>query len=349
MGLLDKLEGPIFYKKSSNSEIQLEHLKNIRDNVPDEVKKQIDKEIKLLSYGISGEQNVAFELMNSFIPMIILKDLYYEYEGISAQIDYLVITRKLIIIIECKNLFGNIEINSNGDFIRTIEFNGKERKEGIYSPVTQNKRHLDLLKKIGCANKKNRLLRALFKKIFDYNYKSIIVLANPKTIINTKYAKKEVKEQIIRCDHLIEYIKKLNKESKNESCSDKDMYEIAETLLNRSTDNNSDYTNKYNVHIIKEEIPEYTTKIEEQKLINNTTEDNLENTPIYQELKTFRYNRSKEENVKPYFIYNNSQLKQLIQRMPKSCEEIKLISGFGDVKCKKYGEDILKILDKYKW
>ncbi len=85
------------------------------------------------------------------------EDLHYEFEGLTAQIDYLIITRKRIFVVECKNLFGNIEINNSGDFIRTMEFNRKYKKEGIYSPITQNKRHLDLLKQIRRESKGNRL------------------------------------------------------------------------------------------------------------------------------------------------------------------------------------------------
>lgn len=37
-------------------------------------------------------------------------------------------------------------------------------------------------------------------------YQGIVVLANPKTVLNDKYAKKEVKEQVIRVDRLVEHI-----------------------------------------------------------------------------------------------------------------------------------------------
>ncbi len=57
------------------------------------------------------------------------------------------ITPKVNFIIECKNLYGNIEITKNGDFIRTTKFNGHYNKEGIYSPIEQNQKHVKLLKK----------------------------------------------------------------------------------------------------------------------------------------------------------------------------------------------------------
>lgn len=152
-----------------------------------------------------------------------------------------------------------------------------------------------------------------------------------------KYSKKEVKDQIIRCDHLIEYIKKLNKDSKNENSSSKQMYDTEELFLSFRSPNTTDYTKKYRAD-----------KAEETISIQNNTVENIEDSLIYQALKQFRNNRSKEENVKPYFIYNNSQMEELIKLMPKSFDEIKSISGFGDVKCLKYGDEILKIIEKYR-
>ncbi len=65
------------------------------------------------------------ELKNAYIPMIVLHDLHIEHNGLSSQIDYLVITQKVNLVIEGKNLVGNIEVTKNGEFIRTTQFNGK--------------------------------------------------------------------------------------------------------------------------------------------------------------------------------------------------------------------------------
>ena len=46
-------------------------------------------------------------------------------------------------MIECKNLVGDIEVNSNGDFIRKLTYGRRVIKNGIYSPITQNRRHLE--------------------------------------------------------------------------------------------------------------------------------------------------------------------------------------------------------------
>lgn len=104
----------------------------------------------MLSYGIIDEKNVAYELKNSHMPILILHDLYLEYKGIKAQVNYVVVDQRFILVIECKNMVGDIEITSNGDFIRYFKStNGKVyKKEGMYSPIVQNERHVELIRYI---------------------------------------------------------------------------------------------------------------------------------------------------------------------------------------------------------
>lgn len=73
-------------------------------------------------------------------------------------------------------------------FVTSNGYN-KVSKEGIYSPITQNQRHMELIKAIRAQSKGNILTKVLFEKNFYNNYHSIVVLANPKTVLNDKYAK----------------------------------------------------------------------------------------------------------------------------------------------------------------
>ncbi|MEA4903140.1 HRDC domain-containing protein [Desulfitobacterium sp.] len=331
------LNKPIFIKADNDAKLQLEELENFLKTAPDNIKPQIELDIKLLSYGIVGEDNVAFELNNSYIPMLILHDLNIEYDGLSAQIDYLIITKKVNLIIECKNLFGNIEVNSSGDFIRTVEFNGKYKKEGIYSPITQNTRHLEMIKKVRFSTKNNILTKTFFEKYFYDNYKSVVVLANPKTIINLRFAKKEIREQIIRSDQLIEYIKKKMSERKDELSTEKQMFELAEFFLSLHKPKKIDFSEKYSIN-----------KIEEKRVSEPAhARVNIGETPLYKALRQYRYETSQVENIKPYFIYNNAQMEELISVVPKTLDDIKKVSGFGDIKCNKYGNAILEIIKKF--
>ena len=337
------LKKPDFYKADSDAKKQLERLQQLYATAPDRVKPQIERDMKLLAYGIAGEESVAFELNNSYLPVIVLHDLRLEHEGLSAQIDYLIITTKFCLIVECKNLFGNLEVNSRGEFIRELTFNGARKKEGIYSPVTQNTRHMEMIKQLRLANKRNPLMRVALGKSFGDLHKSMIVLANPKTVINLKSAPKNVKDQIIRSDQLIEYIKRLIRASKELSMSEKDMYEMAEFFAGLHKENLVDYSERYFVDGVVEQS-EVFVAIQE----SGGVEVRIEEPPLYQALKQYRYETSKAEGVKAFYIFSNAQLEALIAAMPRSLDELRKISGFGEVKCEKYGEEILGILERYR-
>lgn len=104
-------------KEESSLPEQLAFLEEMLKTVSANDAKKLEQEIRNLKSGIMGEKQVAFELKNSHIPMYVLHDLYLEYNGLTAQIDYLVLTRRKNFVIECKNLYGNMEITRQGDFI----------------------------------------------------------------------------------------------------------------------------------------------------------------------------------------------------------------------------------------
>ena len=377
MGLFNKLREPIVLKENNDAKFALEQLDNLLKIAPKEIQEQIEFDKKLIYYGIKGEESLLFELKNSHIPMYILHDVFYEETGLKTQIDYIVITRKLVLILECKNLYGNISIDSQGNFTRTIQYGKNYRKEGIYSPITQNQRHLDMIREKR-RNSKGVLGKLFFDKCFDSNYKSLVVLANSKSVLNMSYAPKEIKAQIVKVDGLVSYIKKLNNESSNESMTDKQMKEVAEFFLSNSVPNNVEFISKYGIEInnlrkenvvddidlntkTSEELSSAHTINENTNLndtdnvgglredfntVNTENVDNIETLTVYKALKEYRYKQSKAENIKAYYIFNNSQLELLIKEKPKTIDELKKIKGFAEVKCSKYGEDILKILNE---
>lgn len=332
MGLFDKLNEPVFIKEDSDAAKQLELLRELYDKAQDATKKQIEQDIKYISYGIKGEEQIAFELKNSHMPMYVLHDLYLEFEDLSAQIDYLIITRKGVFVIECKNLFGDITVNSNGDFIRSMNIGGRLVKEGIYSPITQNKRHLELIKQIR-MQEKNILQKVIFGKYFYETYHSVVVLANPKTILNTRYASKEIKEQVIRADQLNEYIRKVNDNIETEPRSDKEIKALAEYFLSKHKPKEMTYHKKYE-KIIEEEPNMPVTPVDDSNKVEL----------LMQKMKDYRLNKSREDKVKPYYIFTDKQMLEIIEKRPSNIEELMSISGFGEVKCSKYGEQIIGIL-----
>lgn len=277
MGKFDKIKGPVFYKDDSEAERQLCILKELQKSASEENAEAIEREIRLVEAGIAGEKQVRFELENSHIPMLVLHDLYLEHDGLTAQIDYLIITRMHQFVIECKNLYGNIEINSSGDFIRTFSYGRYSKKEGIYSPITQNRRHLDLIKQIR-SKERNALLRGVFEKNFYNNYRSVVVLSNPKTVLNAKYAKKEVSNQVIRADQLVEYIRKVDAAPDCISSSEKDMETLAQFFVGIHKQPKVDYTEKFRMNTEAAIITPTDTEpcVNEKKVTFSEKEENVD-------------------------------------------------------------------------
>ena len=344
-------------------------MEELRQKAPSEFQEKIDNQIRIAKYGIMGENNIAFELKNSGMDMYVLHDIYLEVNGLSAQIDYIVITRKRVYIIECKNMFGNIDIDNTGAFVRNYEFNGRKIKEGIYSPITQNERHMNVIRELQNTSKTNFITRKLAEKSFARDYKGIVVLANPKTCLNARFAKKEVKEQVIRADQLISYIRNCDAEVTDHTFSVDEMGKICDFYLQNNVSNRSDYTKKYtemlekcNAYVQNEEqsasdlqaqSPQkpadfsiYDDSHQQNKEPELCTHSNEEdNEKLQNDLKKFRLNQSRQEGIKPFYIFNNAQMEDLIEKNPKTLEELKHVSGFGDKKVQKYGSQIIAILN----
>lgn len=348
MGIFDKLKEPVFLKESSDAVRQLEALKALEPSLNDDGRMKIAQDIKMLESGIYGENNIAFELRNSHFPMYVLHDVYYEHNGTSAQIDYMVFTRKVCFVIECKNLIGDIEINSNGDFIRTTEFAGKKRKEGIYSPITQNQRHMSLIRALREDKASNFLFKMMAANNFENSFKSIVVLANPKTVLNNRYAPKALKSEVIKADQLIKYIKDVYGSLKTSEMSDKDLKEWAEKYATYHQEKQSDYTSRYQQYIKVEESTETVQEIH-LEVVRQADPMPVEESEVFKALKAYRLERSRKENIKAYMIYNDKQLIQLIDLNPEQKNHLAQLSWWTEDKMMKYGADIMIIINENRW
>jgi len=238
---------PTFIRDECDAQIQIDKMEEVKKTAPPETARRIEHDIKLLTYGISGENNVAYELKHSYMPILILRDLYLEHKGLTAQIDFVVIDTNFILVIECKKMVGDIQVTDAGEFIRLFKNSSGKiyKKEGIYSPLVQNERHLELIKNILCDNMAGLTVR----KCKDVLH-SIVVFANPKTLLNMKSAKADVKKAIIRCDQLIAHMKNLHDKNKNGYWfPESGMYRVAEVLMSYHKDNPVDYTQKYNLSL----------------------------------------------------------------------------------------------------
>lgn len=79
--------------------------------------------------------------------------------------------------------------------------------------------------------------------------------------------------------------------------------------------------------------------------VNNNTNNSEFEKKIRKNLIKYRTNKSREEGNKAYFVFTNEQLDNIIKVMPKNLNELLKIKGFGKVKCEKYGNDIINIVN----
>ena len=175
---------------------------------------EIEYKINCIKKGINGENKILYTLMHSDIPMYILHDLNLEVDGFKSQIDFIVVTKKIIYIIESKDLNGNLDIEEDGTFTRRI---GKYKK-GIKNPITQNMEHELTLNKISKLEK------------LHTKYKSIVVLSNDNAYINYKKGSKSKFNNIVRNDQLYNYIKN-SSHNLNIVYTEKDIKNICDKIL----------------------------------------------------------------------------------------------------------------------
>jgi ATP-dependent DNA helicase RecQ len=68
---------------------------------------------------------------------------------------------------------------------------------------------------------------------------------------------------------------------------------------------------------------------------------------LFNLLKERRAEFAREENLPAYLIFSDATLLELATYLPQNIEEIRKISGFGEAKTKRYGEQFLPIITEY--
>lgn len=68
---------------------------------------------------------------------------------------------------------------------------------------------------------------------------------------------------------------------------------------------------------------------------------------LFAELKTLRTKIARDENVPPYIVFSDAVLVELSTYLPQTIDEMRKISGIGDLKLQKYGADFLEVIKDY--
>lgn len=102
---------------------------------------------------------------------------------------------------------------------------------------------------------------------------------------------------------------------------------------------NKDDINKLHDRVIKALA---STKSSSQKAKNEP--DNYDKE-LFQKLRKWRADTAKDASLPAFVVLHDSTLKHLSDRKPKKLEDLGSIPGFGSTKIKKYGQEVLDIIE----
>lgn len=179
-----------------------EELQNLLDKLPTTHPKRnkIEANLRKILSGATGEKGVAYHLgfwYQKDESVIVANNLRLEFGGRSAQIDHLLAVPAGFLVLESKALPDHVVISEEGEWFKVkVEKSKETKREGIYNPVEQNRRHIAVLEDI-CRDLNINPLPP---------FASVVVLTRPEVVIEGYKPNKEYR--LIRLDQLNAFVDK---------------------------------------------------------------------------------------------------------------------------------------------
>lgn len=326
----EDLKSPIVIKQGDSVDSELIRLqKQLAGEQLDVNRKKIEEQIKFLNIGKAGEQSLLFELTNSFLPMLILHDVYIEHKGLNAQFDFILVTRQFLLVIEVKKYYGNIIVNDKGQFIRTVN-RGKHVvfKEGMYSPIRQVERQVAVLQSMLVDHD------VITKTPIRY----AVAFANEKTVIDLSKAPKEIEEKVFRTDGIVSFIKAELAKKSPVYFKDGKMHELAVYIHEQHIDKHSiEAVEDQEIAFYEEEEVPVAATLEKKSFL-------LSDEELALALKKFRKRLADETERKAFYIFTNKTLDELVEMRPSTLDALRNIEGIGEKKLEEFGLELVKII-----
>ena len=217
----------------------------------------INYQILLYKIGEIGENKVLDELKYSFYPMHIFKDISINIGEFQCQIDFVILTKKAMYLIECKNTKFNVKIDKTGSFYLINE--GKKNR--TFSVLNQIERQKMILEQLD--------LGVEIKEMHP-----IVVYANEETGIEIEDKDALRGIDVINLDRLNSLIREKEKDLK-EIYTVEEIEKIKNSLINPDIKNN-DYIEEDTVKWEEYELRLLLEKnINEKKALEKITEKNV--------------------------------------------------------------------------
>ncbi|WP_269409846.1 nuclease-related domain-containing protein [Lentibacillus daqui] len=193
----------------------------------------VQQQAKMLRTGHKGEEALEFPL--SFLP-----DNQYHifhnlriYDGLGYfQIDKLLLTKKFMLILEVKNIYGTLAYDNMGQFIRIVE----EKEEGFSNPVAQVQ-----LQSI-------RLRRWLKQFHFPpIPIDTLVVHTDPRSIIKNVHNQDIITKKVVHKENLLSKVEEVSNVYKILCLTDIQMHELSTLLSSSHHPYKVDILNKYDI------------------------------------------------------------------------------------------------------
>lgn len=92
---------------------------------------------------------------------------------------------------------------------------------------------------------------------------------------------------------------------------------------------------------IPAEEPKAKKKVREKAIIKSS------NSELFELLRALRRRLADEENKPPFLIFSDATLHEMVERHPRTTDDLLSISGVGQHKLANYGDDFLQVLNDY--
>ncbi|WP_163195400.1 HRDC domain-containing protein [Clostridium thermarum] len=323
--IMKSITKPVFIKDFTKESEEIAQLYTKLNNTKDEAaRKKLENDIYLQKFVHDGLSKVYFELKNSPVPFYGLYNIRLEQGGNVANIDFLLVTNQFCCIIKSKSIQGNIEIDSHGNFSRWVKKGEKWSKEGLYSPVEENRRAELFLNDI-----------LVNKLMINIPVLSLTVFTNPKITINFKETPKEVESKVIKVDLINTKLKELVERTPAPSLNEAMAAQLAKALRNLDT----------GLAYKQQRQAEETVEKSVKDTVAASWPSTVDKESLTKALKAYRMAKASANKIPPYMVYNNEEMDRIIEVLPRNKETYLSIKGFGNVKYEKYGEDIINIIN----
>ena len=303
----------------------------------------INYQILLYKIGEIGENKVLDELKYSFYPMHIFKDISINIGEFQCQIDFVILTKKAMYLIECKNTKFNVKIDKIGSFYLINE--GKKNR--TFSVLNQIERQKMILEQLD--------LGVEIKEMHP-----IVVYANEETGIEIEDKDALRGIDVINLDRLNSLIREKEKDLK-EIYTAEEIEKIKNSLINPNIKNN-DYLEEDTVKWEEYELRLLLEKnINEKKALEKISEKNvLKNvkselngskisiSEFKDVLKKYLERKSEKLGVTSSSLMTEVMRDEILEKMPTTVNQLSKLLVSNSIYFHKISNDLLAMINNVK-